>query len=312
MYDNEDSVCGIIYNGVPYYFKKNLQGDIIAIVDKDAKEVARYSYDAWGACTVVSSSNVIGYANPFRYRGYYYDIENKLYYLNSRYYDPAVGRFINADMVEYIFQDNAVTSRDLYSYCNNEPIFKVDSFGNDSGYITNQYDYYWKNIPVGFGGNVRDNGCGAIAIYNILHSYSNKITFYKVLSDLKWKYGSIIYNNIGLFGISPMSVTNYLENKFILVYTAGPITYLWGIKSELSGGVIVLYQHKGWNTPLHYVAGIKDGSGYGGSFRFYNDMYYTKKYGKKPISIWKYIDLLKENGCKPLLFWGVACKIGWW
>ena len=102
MYDNEDSVCGIIYNGVPYYFRKNLQGDIIAIVDKDAKEVARYSYDAWGACTVVSASNVIGYANPFRYRGYYYDIENKLYYLNSRYYDPAVGRFINADDTTYI------------------------------------------------------------------------------------------------------------------------------------------------------------------------------------------------------------------
>ena len=67
IYDNEDSICGIIRNNVPYYFKKNLQGDIIAIVDKDAKEVARYSYDAWGACTVVSASNVIGYANPFRY-----------------------------------------------------------------------------------------------------------------------------------------------------------------------------------------------------------------------------------------------------
>ena len=125
MYDNEDSVCGIIRNNVPYYFKKNLQGDIIAIVDKDAKEVARYSYDAWGACTVVSASNVIGYANPFRYRGYYYDLENKLYYLNSRYYDPAVGRFLNVD--EFGFLESHYN---LFNYCNNSPTIEVDPFGN--------------------------------------------------------------------------------------------------------------------------------------------------------------------------------------
>ena len=129
MYDNEDSVCGIIYNNAPYYFRKNLQGDIIAIVDKDAKEVARYSYDAWGACTVVSSSNVIGYANPFRYRGYYYDIENKLYYLNSRYYDPAVGRFFNADTPKCIGIAITTMSPNLYAYCQNDCVNVSDEFG---------------------------------------------------------------------------------------------------------------------------------------------------------------------------------------
>ena len=121
-----------------------------------------------------------------------------------------------------------------------------------------------------------------------------------------------MYNNLGVIGISPASATRYLASKFLFNYTAGPITYLWGIKAELSAGIIVLYQHKGWNSPLHYVAGIKTGSGVGGKFRFYNDFYYKKKYGTKSISIWKYIDLLKENGCKPLLFWGVAGKLGWW
>ena len=129
MYDNEDSVCGIIYNGVPYYFKKNLQGDIIEIVDKDAKRVARYSYDAWGACTVVSASNVIGYANPFRYRGYYYDIENKLYYLNSRYYDPSVGRFINADSIEFVDKASNSTENNLYTYCRNSSPNYIDNIG---------------------------------------------------------------------------------------------------------------------------------------------------------------------------------------
>ena len=129
MYDNEDSVCGIIYNGVPYYFRKNLQGDIIEIVDKDAKRVARYSYDAWGACTVVSASNVIGYANPFRYRGYYYDIENKLYYLNSRYYDPAVGRFINADESKYSVTYLNALYTNLFIYCGNNAVNKTDHIG---------------------------------------------------------------------------------------------------------------------------------------------------------------------------------------
>ena len=89
-YDNEDSVCGILYNNVPYYFIKNLQGDIIAIVDKDAQTVARYSYDAWGAVTSAVTytelTNGVNIAtiNPFRYRGYYYDEEIGLYYLQSR------------------------------------------------------------------------------------------------------------------------------------------------------------------------------------------------------------------------------------
>lgn len=95
-------------------------------------------------------------------------------------------------------------------------------------------------------------------------------------------------------------------------HKAGPVTYLWGIKAELSGAIIVLYQHKGWKSSFHYVAGIKTGGGVGGSFRFYNDNYYKKKYGTTSISIWKYIDLLKENGCKLLLFWGVALKSGRW
>ena len=42
LYDNEDSVCGVIYNGEPFYFFKNLQGDIIAIADKNAQVVAKY------------------------------------------------------------------------------------------------------------------------------------------------------------------------------------------------------------------------------------------------------------------------------
>lgn len=104
MYDNEDSVCGIIFNNHPFYFHRNLQGDIIAILDKDAETVAAYSYDAWGACTIIADSSncAIASLNPFRYRGYYFDSEIEMYYLQSRYYDPKVGRFVNADETMYL------------------------------------------------------------------------------------------------------------------------------------------------------------------------------------------------------------------
>ena len=77
LYDNEDSVCGIIHKGIPYYFQKNLQGDIIAILNENSQVVAKYRYDAWGVPTIVSDKSgcYIATINPFLYRGYYYDYE---------------------------------------------------------------------------------------------------------------------------------------------------------------------------------------------------------------------------------------------
>ncbi len=131
LYDNEDSVCGILYNDNPYYFAKNQQGDIIAILDKDAQTVARYSYDAWGICTVTqdTSNTDIANVNPFRYRGYYYDKEIGLYYLQSRYYDSRVGRFVTADNPRVVAIDPTPVNISLYTYCQNEPIFHSDPNG---------------------------------------------------------------------------------------------------------------------------------------------------------------------------------------
>ena len=135
LYDNEDGVCGILYNSVPYYFIKNLQGDVIAIVDKDAQIVARYSYDAWGAVTSAVTytdltKNVgIATINPFRYRGYYYDEEIELYYLQSRYYDANTGRFINEDDIYFLRIVGALFGANLYAYCKNDPISNNDPMG---------------------------------------------------------------------------------------------------------------------------------------------------------------------------------------
>ena len=130
LYDNEESVCGIIYNNVPYYFQKNLQGDVIAIVDKNAETVARYSYDAWGVCEILSGSHEIANINPYRYRSYYFDEGIGMYYLQSRYYNPIVGRFLNSDETKYLCVNDDILSHNLFAYCTNDCINKTDINGN--------------------------------------------------------------------------------------------------------------------------------------------------------------------------------------
>ena len=132
LYDNEDAVCGIVYNNTPYYFIKNLQGDVIAITNSSAAVVAKYSYDAWGVPTIISDTSGIGIAsiNPFRYRSYYYDTETQLYYLQSRYYDPVVGRFINGDDIQAILSEGlGCVGYNVFTYCQNSPVNGSDIDG---------------------------------------------------------------------------------------------------------------------------------------------------------------------------------------
>ncbi len=131
LWDNEENICGIRYNDASYFFLKNLQGDIIAIADKDGEVVARYSYDAWGVCTIVSDTTTVGIAtvNPFRYRGYYYDAETGLYYVSSRYYDSEIGRFLNSDDPMFLGVTGNIASYNLFAYCENNPVNYKDPSG---------------------------------------------------------------------------------------------------------------------------------------------------------------------------------------
>ncbi len=97
--------------------------------------MVNYEYDAWGNHKVVNASGVeitdanhIGNLNPFRYRSYYYDTEFKLYYLQTRYYDPEVGRFISQDGIEYA-DPETINGLNLYAYCGNNPVMNVDPDG---------------------------------------------------------------------------------------------------------------------------------------------------------------------------------------
>ena len=110
-----------------YYYVLNLQGDVVKLIQANGHIVAQYTYDAWGN---VSSSGRLAEINPLRYRGYYYDSETGFYYLQSRYYDPANRRFINADSYQSTGQGFIGTN--MFAYCNNSPILFVDHDGNDA------------------------------------------------------------------------------------------------------------------------------------------------------------------------------------
>lgn len=131
LYNDEDIICGIIYNEEPYFFVKNLQNDVIAIVNKNGETVARYSYDAWGLARIIQDTSDCNIANinPYRYRGYYFDAEIGLYYLQSRYYDPVVNRFLNTDVPIILFNAGTIISYDLFAYCENSPVGAYDSGG---------------------------------------------------------------------------------------------------------------------------------------------------------------------------------------
>ena len=130
VYDDGSQPFAMIYKHGSetelYYYLVNAQGDVSAILDSGGKIAASYDYDAWGNCTVYDSSDAaIGDLNPLRYRGYYYDAETGFYYLQSRYYDFANCRFINADGQ---FTDGFIGSN-LFAYCENNPIRYSDPTG---------------------------------------------------------------------------------------------------------------------------------------------------------------------------------------
>ena len=135
-YDAQSKPSIVIYDSTPYAYLYNLQGDVIALVDGTGAKVVEYTYDAWGKVlsTTGSLASTLGTVQPFRYRGYVYDVETGFYYLRSRYYNPIWQRFCNADIL---------MSNNLYAYCGNKPVSKADRDGKKPevryGYVMVDY-----------------------------------------------------------------------------------------------------------------------------------------------------------------------------
>ena len=136
LYDS-DGLIGFDYNNTRYYYIKNMHDDIIGIVNSNGTKIVSYTYDSWGNIISIKDTNNqeisqedhthIANINPFRYRSYYYDVETKLYYLNHRYYNPRINRFISPDII--VGSNKGIISSNLYAYADNNPVNNEDESG---------------------------------------------------------------------------------------------------------------------------------------------------------------------------------------
>lgn len=142
VYDETGLPIGLKYRTSAYeagvfdcfFFEKNLQGDIIAVYNSTGKRIGSYTYDAWGnfnyslaSGNTALETRIVFRLNPFRYRGYYYDVETGYYYLQSRYYNPEWGRFLNA--AGYVSTGTGMLGYNMFAYCNNNPVMFTDPTG---------------------------------------------------------------------------------------------------------------------------------------------------------------------------------------
>ena len=143
FFDANNQVAGFEYSEISnmdnnlkkirIYYEKNLQGDVIGLLDSRGAEIAKYAYDAWG--NVTSKMCYEGYETPYAlnhitYRSYYQDDESKFYYLQNRYYDSEIGRFLNADDTSLEELNNGnIFYANIYVYCANNPCTCIDKDG---------------------------------------------------------------------------------------------------------------------------------------------------------------------------------------
>ena len=138
FYDGEGRPAYFTYNNTTYYYVTNLQGDVIAILDSTGTVVVNYHYDAYGVLlqTGGTMAATLGTLNPLTYRGYVYDHDTGLYYLQSRYYNPTIRQFISADAVETLNANyENVNQYNMFAYCFNNPVNMYDAAGTWPNWI---------------------------------------------------------------------------------------------------------------------------------------------------------------------------------
>lgn len=171
-YDDTGRPYMMLVNGLyPLYYAYNLQGDVVGLVESSGTMVVTYTYDPWGkllSLTDTYGANV-GTLNPFRYRGYLYDTETGLYYCNTRYYDPEVGRWINGDGQ---LNADAVLGYNLFAYCYNSPVNKVDHGGNKPGDLFDTMDEAARDAAIYMGEDSFENGWEYITVIYSVTRYS--------------------------------------------------------------------------------------------------------------------------------------------
>ena len=159
-----------------YYYVMNLQGDVTAILNTSGLPVVQYTYDAWGNVLSITGSmaSTLGTQNPFRYRSYVYDQETELYYLQSRYYDPEIGRFINADAL--VSTGQGLLGNNMFAYCRNNPVCRKDIPGTTDVDIFDDGDSNLLDDDKEISGGKISNGGGSANAQTVNTGGSAQIT----------------------------------------------------------------------------------------------------------------------------------------
>ena len=171
------------YNNLTYFYRKNAQNDIIALLDNNSSVVVKCKYDAWGNCqtsVVDTNATEIANLNPFRYRSYYFDTETDFYFLKTRYYDPEIGRFITIDDISYL-DPESINGLNLYAYCGNNPVMNIDPNGN-----------LFLSILIGLGISVLIGAAVGAASYTISAVFS-----YATTGNWSWSWGGFVGAIVG-------------------------------------------------------------------------------------------------------------------
>jgi len=223
VYDINDEVTGFVYDGDFYGYHKNLQGDVTGIYDENQQTVVEYVYDTWGKVVSVTGSNTaIGNLNPIRYRGYYWDGETGWYYLQSRYYDPGVGRFVNGDVPEIMFFTGVkLLGTNLFAYTDNNPVKNIDPSGYATKEGTKTKTKFAPYYPWGLGGPCTWLAC------TIDFKYDSKTKKFKSVTNVE----SYLLGATNFTWIQTGKAVNFSKSKKTCYVTVnGYSTVLVGIK----------------------------------------------------------------------------------
>ena len=230
QYDISGTPIGFIHNNTQYFYITNQMGDVLAITDTNGDIVANYEYDAWGK--VLTADTNIAKLNPIRYRGYYYDIETGYYYLQSRYYDPDICRFINADGLNLV-DLNTYNGQNLFVYCNNNAVNYSDLTGKAASRSYVIIVYYYKHntatsiaknpfghMDIQFGGNAysygdyKDNANYFIANASSYQSYIKNKSDFTIKKKTVLKFTKYEYNLLSQYYSSLKKSKKYNSKKF--------------------------------------------------------------------------------------------------
>ena len=227
-----DGIIGIKINGTPYLFRKNMFGDVTHIYNQQGVIVGKYSYTAFGECTVELDTNSVASDNPIRYRSYYYDEETSLYYLKTRYYDPEIGRFMTIDGISYL-NANAINGLNMYAYCGNNPVMGIDPNGTSVlGVLAGIAAYVFSGVI--FQAAVTATSFVGMAIASIWDT------------DIREDLNKLRVGETGLINIFNDDIDIITSSKKVSFYKGAPIFI--GTLSKRSGSFGLIYLNEGRKT----------------------------------------------------------------